>query len=358
MTIQQFRKTFGRLRGPAFVAASCLTIGGHAMAASFATPTTFATGGAASATQPDSVTYGGGSLWVEYGNGASSRDYSGSGTIVQYSTAGAVQNTYTIAGSVDGLKYNGNTGQVWALQNQDANSRLTIINPMTQTTTSYSYGPPYTGASGTRGFDDVAFVGNNVYLSETNPGSTSDPVVVKLANANPASPIQTSTVQTGAGITATDPDSLKSAPNGGLVLSAEHDGTLTFINNPGQAGQTANTVKLITASGSAAGSPDDSLYATAASGTFYIADTGANSVFAIHATGLNANSSLFVDAGNSFGSVDPATGVFTPIYTGTSPHGMDFVPDVTATPEPSTLGISFVGLAVCGLFFARRRFVN
>jgi len=101
-------------------AAFCLSQNA-AHAASF-TSSVFATGTAVSSTSPDSVTYGNGSLWVEYSNGAASSNYTGNSTIVQYNTSGAVQNTYTLGGNVDGLKYNPNTGLIWALQNQDGNT--------------------------------------------------------------------------------------------------------------------------------------------------------------------------------------------------------------------------------------------
>ena len=64
----------------------------------------FATGTAVSATGPDSITVGNGSVWVSYTNGADSTGASGSSTIVQYSLAGTVRHMYSIAGSVDGLK--------------------------------------------------------------------------------------------------------------------------------------------------------------------------------------------------------------------------------------------------------------
>jgi len=126
----------------AVVASLAATLGASSLvsplqAASF-TSAVFATGAAVNATGPDSVTFGNNSLWVEYSNGASSTGGSGSSTIVQYSLSGAVQHTYTIAGSADGLKFNPNTGQIWALQNQDANSTLTIINPATQATSSFT----------------------------------------------------------------------------------------------------------------------------------------------------------------------------------------------------------------------------
>jgi hypothetical protein len=73
---------------------------------------------------PDSITIGGRSIWVEYGNGANSAGASGSSTIVQYSMKGQVENTNTITGLADGLKYDPATGNVWVLLNNDGNSVL------------------------------------------------------------------------------------------------------------------------------------------------------------------------------------------------------------------------------------------
>ena len=82
---------------------------------------------------------------------------------MQYSYGGTVQHTYTISGLVDGLKFNPVTGMVWALQNNDANATLSIINPTTQTVSGpLRYGPPYTYTTPgplARGYDDVAFLG-------------------------------------------------------------------------------------------------------------------------------------------------------------------------------------------------------
>ena len=71
--------------------------------------TVFATG-ANGATQPYKTTIGNDALWAEYGNGADSTGAGGSSTIVEYSLSGQIENTYTIAGSVDGLKIDPNTG--------------------------------------------------------------------------------------------------------------------------------------------------------------------------------------------------------------------------------------------------------
>ncbi len=324
-----------------------------AVAASFTTKV-FASGSAVSATAPDSVSYGNGSLWIEYGNGVSSTDYSGNSTIVQYTTSGMVQNTWSIGGEVDGLKVNPNTGMVWALQNQDANSRLSIINPSTKAVSAFTYGAPYTASSGTRGFDDVAFVGNNVYLSEANPASTSDPIVVKLNNSTPASPITQTAILTGVGIPATDPDSLKSTPAGELLLSGSNDRALNLVSNPGRANQSVKSILITGPNGTQIGTPDDAIFSTSAAGTFYLTDDTANMIYAVSATGLLPNS-LFVNTGGSFGIVDQTTGVVTPLVSGTSLHGIEFVPSTTATPEPGTLGISLLAAGFFAVLLYRRR---
>ena len=112
-------------------AALLIALGASAQAAPTASSSVFATGGPVGGTQPDSVTIGDGSVWIEYGNGADSTGASGSSTIVQYGLNGSVQHQYTIAGLVDGLKINPTTGIVWALQNNDGNATLSLINPTT-----------------------------------------------------------------------------------------------------------------------------------------------------------------------------------------------------------------------------------
>src|SRR5580692_12604746 len=97
---------------------------------------------------PDSITTADGTFFVEYGNGADSTGAGGSSTIVQYDKAGNIEHSYTIPGSVDDLKFNPYTKEIWALQNQDGNSTLTLINPVTHHVT----GPlSFANPSATRG---------------------------------------------------------------------------------------------------------------------------------------------------------------------------------------------------------------
>jgi hypothetical protein len=133
-----------------------------ANAQNFKRVTTFATGAAVSATGPDSVALGQHSVWISYTNGADSTGAGGSSTVVEYKLNGKIKQTYTIAGSVDGLKMDPETGLVWAMQNQDGNSTLTLIDPKTNTTT----GPiSYAAESSVQGYDDVVFRFDKVFLS-------------------------------------------------------------------------------------------------------------------------------------------------------------------------------------------------
>jgi len=153
---------------------------------------TFATGTTLGTTQPDSTYFGLGSVWISYQNGSDSTGLPpGSSTVVRYSPSGAVQQTWSIKGNVDGLRIDP-TGLVWALQNNDGNSTLTAINPVANTTTLYTYGSSYTNVAN-RGFDDVVFTHGNTFLSETNPPSGGDPVVLRLTTGL-ISPLQVSHV--------------------------------------------------------------------------------------------------------------------------------------------------------------------
>src|SRR6516225_10386883 len=152
---------------------------------------TFATGTILGTTQPDSTYFGLGSVWISYQNGADSTGLFGSSTVVRYSPTGVVQQTWSIQGNVDGLRIDP-TGLVWALQNNDGNSTLTVINPVSHATTLYTYGSSYTNVAN-RGFDDVVFTHGNTFLSETNPPSGDDPVVLRLTTGL-RSPLQVSHV--------------------------------------------------------------------------------------------------------------------------------------------------------------------
>jgi hypothetical protein len=290
---------------------------------------TLATGADSNSMGPDSITLANGDIWVAYTNGASSTGGSGSSTIVEYDRSGHIDFTTSISGSVDGLKLDPVTGQIWALQNQDGNSTLTLINPEDHTVSGpLSLPLPSTA----HGYDDVAFTDGKIFLSYTNP-NPGDPILVQFI-PNPDGTFQATPILslgTNPGALGANPDSLKAAPNGDLLLTSE-DGVIIDVHNPGATDQ---TVSFTTVQGAAnLGHLDDVIMPNATSGTFYLSDSADNRVLAVHVSGLNVND-YYVSIGNAFGQVDPTTGQFTPLVTAAnapgfvfgSAHGATFVAD-------------------------------
>jgi hypothetical protein len=328
---------------------------GHAQtqAATFGSPTLFASGSAvgANVSGPDSVTVANGSVWVSYvPSTTSSSDFTGASTVVQYSSSGTILHTYTLPGSVDGLKINPSTGAVWALQNQDGNSRLTVIDPSNGNTTSYNYAPP---VSAGQGFDDVVFAGGQTYLSYTNPTLGTDPVLQTLNGLTTpfltVNPLATFSAHPS---TLSDPDSLKADNQGNLVLTSGSDGALNFFSTSG-AFQKSISIKQ---NGNTVGGLDDSLFPTAGNGVIYFTDTATNSVYTVNAFDLSANA-IYASVGSAhaIGSVDPSTGIFTPVISdgasNSSPHGIAFV----STPEPGTWVLMVGGILLVALGQGRRK---
>jgi hypothetical protein len=320
------------------IASMTLTIASSAFAQHVRRITTFATGTAVNATGPDSIALSQNSVWVSYTNGADSTGLSGASTIVQYRLNGEVRHTYSIAGSVDGLKVDPRTGQVWALQNQDGNSTLSLINPKAHTVSSPI---PYAATSGTQGYDDVVFRLDRVFLSYTNPVAPTDPTIQVLENgSNPlavtpvllmgATGTNLATGQPNQPTAQTDPDSLKLTPTGDLMLSSGADGQLIFVEKPGRPNQSVSFLQLLAPStGLAVSGLDDAVFATATKGTFYLADTNNNRILKIEVDHVPVGS-LFASVGslNELAVVDTHSGLTTPLVSNLNgPHGMEFVPD-------------------------------
>jgi len=332
------------------------------------TATVFARGTDVSATSPDSITYGGGHVFIEYSNGASSRltpGTDGSSTIAEYDLSGRVLTSVNLGGSVDGLRYNAATNQLWALQNQDGNSALTTIDATTFAMVHYSYGQVSTN----RGYDDATFVGGNAYLSFSNPGNSTDPATPiifqatlanNLVNLTPvlaanAAGINTATNQTGP-IPVTDPDSLHQRPDGSLLLTGGDDGSLTTVRNPGTNTQSVSFVSLVDTSNRSLSALDDTVFAGSGNQQLLVADTRNNLVYSISGPFQPGGAYSSIGSTNSVDSVNLTTGVATSISDGlfaanASPHGEAFVPSV---PEPSSL-LTAATAVLAGLGYAWRR---
>jgi hypothetical protein len=304
----------------------------------------FATGSPVGGTEPDSITVGGGSVWVEHGNGADSTGLAGSSTIVQYSLSGSIEYSYSIAGSADGLKVDPVTGIVWALQNQDGNATLSLINPTTHVVTGplMYESPPYM----------ILNQGNN----PSGPLTTTS-----ILDAQQTNPLFTSSSQNPPDI-----DSLKSTPNGDLVLTSEgngfgpawatSDGRYTLIANPGTSLQTETNVRVTNAAGVIVNGMDDVIFPDATSGWLFVAGTPDDVVYKVWVSGLTLGTPIIaLGSFNEVATVNPVTGVVKKtLLEVNAPHGMDFL----AAPEPSTWAmmlLGFAGLGYLGSRASRRR---
>jgi hypothetical protein len=304
----------------------------------------FANTPSTSITNPDSITSFQGTVWVGYQN-SSTPTGGGSSDIVQFDPTGKVLKIYAVTGRNDGLKYNPFDGKIYALQNEDANPYLALIDPVTGTMTKYNYSaPPLHGG----GYDDIVFLNGQIFISASNPnlqppstnppngqniypsivkatlnGNQVDVTPVLMGNANLIG-IETGKTQVAP---QSDPDSLKVDPSGNLVLDSQQDGDLIFLNGPGFPNQVGYRLHLSSSSTTQV-TVDDTVFPTQASGTIYVADTPANIVYAITSKVFPPNSAFTsaTDSDNYEGRIDLQTGKIAPIITGLQgPHGALFV---------------------------------
>src|ERR1700740_1927574 len=195
---------------------------------------------------PDSIAVLRDHVFVGYGDGHLPDGSDGlSSQIVDYRMDGSVAYTYTVPGHNDGLKIDPSTHLPVAIQNEDANANLVIINPETHHQKLYTFGPTLHGG----GYDDLVFRGCKVYVSASNPannpntgpaivslrlvGSTVEiePVLAGQATATDIPP--DATIQ----LNLQDPDSMTLDPLGNIVLDSQGDQELIIVSNPGSSAQ-------------------------------------------------------------------------------------------------------------------------
>jgi hypothetical protein len=79
---------------------------------------------------PDSIAVLKDHVFVGYGDGHLPDGSDGKNSqVVEYAMDGTVVYTYTVPGHSDGLKVDPSTHLLWAVQNEDANANIVIINP-------------------------------------------------------------------------------------------------------------------------------------------------------------------------------------------------------------------------------------
>jgi len=311
---------------------------GQATASVPYTVSVFATGVAGSYTKPDSIAVLGNHVFAGYGNGVSTTGSDGkSSTIVEYAMDGDIVNIFSVVGHNDGLRIHPKTKKLWAMQNEDANPNLVIIDPASGASTVYTFGPTPHGG----GYDDIAFRGDDVFFSASNPANNPNLAaavvkasfsgsminVTEVVNASAtATDIPTETPVT---LNLQDPDSMIFNPLGDLVLDSQADGELIIVHHLGFADQSVYHLALTLAGAST--QIDDTVFATSSHGVILVSDrdAGADGSGIVYAISKNIFSpdAAYSATPNSVGALDLNTGVITPVVTNmTSPHGMAFIP--------------------------------
>jgi hypothetical protein len=296
----------------------------------------FAKGVTGSYTQPDSIAVLGTRIFIGFGDGVAKDGTDGlSSTIVEYRFDGSMVQTFSVKGHNDGLKVDPATGRLWALQNEDGNPSLAILDPDTGQQLVYSFEATEHGG----GYDDIVFRNGSVYMSASNPGSNPNtaPAIVSItlsgstAQTNPvfagnATALDIPTNQSST-LNLQDPDSMILAPNGDIVLDSQDDAELIIVQHPGESSQRAFHLPF-SANGMQA-KVDDTVFATASDGFLLISDLDANTVYRVDKPYWSNGAAYSAGISNSVGLVgllDFETGDLKGIVTGLkNPRGMAFV---------------------------------
>jgi len=304
----------------------------------------------------DSIAIDGNYVYVGYGDGTKSNGSDGlPSTVAQFTTSGQLLQTFSVPGHNDGLRIDPTTGQVYALLNQDGNSKLTTIDPATGTQETYTL-PAVNGGGG---YDDLTFLNGKLFIDPSSPtlnnGVNQTPVLATLSLSGGQATI-TPVLSSDNGLTAvnsatgqtvpfnlTDTDSLGVTPSGALTIDGENDKALFTVTNPGTTQQQVSVLPhpSFTADDNVSGptTPSSLLVATS-SGVYQISGP-----FVPGATYISSSSDRAV------GTLDPS-GTLTPIVSGlASSSGLGFLPSSStqSVPEPdSALGtLAFGALGIC-----------
>jgi hypothetical protein len=294
---------------------------------------------------PDSLVLWEESVLVGYGNGVAKDGSDGKfSTIVQYSLTGKEQRSFHVQGHNDGLKLVGENS-LWALQNEDANPKLVVIDLKTGIKKEFFFPPPPHGG----GYDDIAVQNGRVFITASNPNLNAKGVnvfpalleVTSLAGGkvhlepvlegnDPATDIPTGETVS---LNLMDPDSLTVDPRHNIVLDDQADAQLVFIRDPDTKFQTVHRVNITDTTG-APTTLDDTAFAPNPHAFMLVADVGAkaNTVYRIDEPSLGFEPGTAYSSSDTKGIVGQLNldnGVITPIATGfMSTRGLIFVPPV------------------------------
>lgn len=294
---------------------------------------------------PDSVAVLDGHVFVGYGDGHAPDGSDGQNSqVVEYTMDGSLVHTFTVHGHNDGVKPDPYTREIWALQNEDANPNLVIIDPRSGRQREYIFGATPHGG----GYDDLVFRNCRTYISASNPANNpnAEPAIVSVridSDMVSVAPLLMGTaaaidLPTGQNVALNlqDPDSMTLNPLGDIVLDSQADQMLIVVTHPGTPLQQALRLPLSYQgpNGLTPVETDDTAFVTSSQGYLLFADKGLNEVFKLSRAAFSPGQAYTAADGGPFvGTLDMTSGIVTPVVTGLSgPGGMWFV-DTSVHPD-------------------------
>jgi hypothetical protein len=237
----------------------------------------------AGTSQPDSIVLWNDSIIVGFENRVAKDGTDGkSSTIVEFSLTGKVKRMFQVKGHNDGLRVVGDD-DLWALQNEDANPNLVVIELRTGKAKTYQFAPTPHGG----GYDDMVVKDGKVYITASNPnldamGNNVFPALVRASLSGDnvlLEPVlngdaSATDIPTGNTVTLnlTDPDSMTIDPRGNIVLDSQADSELVFIRRPLTDEQTVGRLNIT--SGGAMITLDDTAFAPHPKAFLLVTDVG------------------------------------------------------------------------------------
>jgi hypothetical protein len=299
----------------------------------------------AGVSQPDSIVQWHDRIIVGFQNHVAKDGTDGkSSTIVEFSLDGKVKRMFTVPGHNDGLRIIGDD-DLWALQNEDANPNLVVIELRTGKSNQYQFAPTPHGG----GYDDMVVKDGKVFITASNPNvdaignnifparvraslSGHDVVLETVLNGNASA----TDIPTGNPVTLnlTDPDSMTIDPRGNILLDDQADSVLVFIRHPLTDEQTVGQLMITTTLTGKDGKPlaitlDDTAFAPNPKAYLLVTDVGGGVTYRIDGGVFGFEPGTAYSASDTLGLVGTLNldnGVVTPIVTGFgSARGLLFV---------------------------------
>ena len=287
----------------------------------------------ANTSQPDSIVQWHDSVIVGFENHVAKDGSDGkTSTIIEFSLGGAVKRSFSVPGHNDGLRVV-NGDYLWALQNEDANPNLVVIDLRSGRQTPYQFPPTPHGG----GYDDIVVRDGEVYFTASNPnldanGVNDYPALVKVTLAGASviltpvlsgnAPAMNITTGKTVSLNLTDPDSMTLDPRGNIVFVSQADSVLVFVHDPLKGNQAAGVLPLTspaTGPGGALITIDDTSFAPPEANALLVTDISMGSIYRIERPvfGFNPGQAYSAsDTAGIVGTLDLDTGVITPVVNG------------------------------------------